>query len=129
MLIQVDYNSGEPVSRQVVAQVKWMVASGRLRAGDKLPSIRELSKQLKVNPTTITRIYGELSADKVIVLKQGHGAFVSSQSATGNRTEARKQVRELIRRMLAEGIRLGLAPDDLQQLIDHEFEKLSKETS
>ncbi len=129
MLIQVDYNSGEPVSRQVVAQVKWMVASGRLRAGDKLPSIRELSKQLKVNPTTITRIYGELSADKVIVLKQGQGAFVSSQSATGNRTEARKQVRELIRRMLAEGIRLGLAPDDLQQLIDHEFEKLSKETS
>ena len=129
MLIQVDYNSGEPVSRQVVAQVKWMVASGRLQAGDKLPSIRDLSKQLKVNPTTITRIYGELSADKVIVLKQGQGAFVSSQSATGNRTEARKQVRELIRRMLAEGIRLGLAPDDLQQLIDHEFEKLSKEAS
>ncbi len=60
MLIQVDFNSGEPVTRQVVAQVKWLVASGRLQPGEQLPSVRELSKQLKVNPTTVSRIYGEL---------------------------------------------------------------------
>ena len=91
MLIQVDFNSGEPVTRQVVAQVKWMVASGRLQPGEKLPSVRELAKQLKVNPTTISRIYGELSADDVIVLKQGQGAFVTAAPTAANKTTAKKK--------------------------------------
>lgn len=129
MLIQVDFNSGEPVTRQVVAQVKWMVASGRLRPGEKLPSVRELAKQLKVNPTTISRIYSELSADEVIVLKQGQGAFVSVQPATISKVVAKKQVKELVRRMLAEGIRLGLNHSDIQKLIAAEFENLPEEPS
>lgn len=129
MLIQVDFNSGEPVTRQVVAQVKWMVASGRLQPREKLPSVRELAKQLKVNPTTISRIYGELSADGVIVLKQGQGAFVSVQPTNTSKAVAKKQVKELVRRMLAEGIRLGLNQADIQKLISAEFEKLPEEPS
>ncbi|MEP3480305.1 MAG: GntR family transcriptional regulator [Fuerstiella sp.] len=129
MLIQVDFNSGEPVTRQVVAQVKWMVASGRLQSGEKLPSVRALAKQLKVNPTTISRIYGELSTDGVIVLKQGQGAFVSVQPATTSKSVAKKQVKELVRRMLAEGIRMGLNHADIQKLITAEFEKLPEEPS
>lgn len=128
MLIQVDFNSGEPVTRQVVAQIKWMVASGRLQPGGKLPSIRELAKQLKVNPTTITRIYAELASDDVIVLKQGQGAFVSSQPATVHRAQGRKQVKELIRRMLSEGVRVGLRHAEIQKLIDAEFKKLPEES-
>lgn len=124
MLINVDFNSGEPVTRQVVAKIKWMVASGRLSVGDKLPSVRELAKQLKVNPTTVSRIYSELSAEDVIVLRQGQGAFVSSRPSMITRTQAKKQVRELVRRMLAEGVRLGLSHDDIRQLIGTEFDNL-----
>ena len=90
MLINVDFNSGEPVTRQVIAQIKWMVATGRLAIGEKLPSVRELAKQLKVNPTTVSRIYAELSAEDVIVLRQGQGAFVSSRPSTVTRTQAKK---------------------------------------
>jgi GntR family transcriptional regulator len=129
VLIQVDFNSGEPVTRQVVAQIKWMVASGRLEPGAKLPSIRELAKQLKVNPTTVTRIYADLSAEDVIVLKQGQGAFVSLQPAIVHKTQARKQVAELVRRMLAEAIRVGLSHTDIQQLIDAEMNKLPEESA
>jgi len=128
VLIRVNFNSGEPVTRQVVAQIKWMVASGRLQPGEKLPSIRELAKQLKVNPTTVTRIYAELSSDDLIVLKQGQGAFVTSQPATVHRAQARKQVKELVRRMLAEAVRMGLGRADIQQLIDAEFQKLPEES-
>jgi len=124
VLINVDFNSGEPVTRQVVAQIKWMVATGHLAVGEKLPSVRELASQLKVNPTTVSRIYSELSAEDVIVLRQGQGAFVSSRPSMINRTEAKKQVRELIRRMLSEAVRLGLSHDDIQQLIESEFENL-----
>lgn len=129
VLIQVNFNSGEPVTRQVVAQIKWMVASGQLQPGEKLPSVRDLSKQLKVNPTTVTRIYGELSAESVIVLRQGQGAFVSTQSTTTNRAEARKQVRELIRRMLSEAVRLGMNEEAIQKLIATEIKKISKDNS
>ncbi len=124
VLINVDFNSGEPVTRQVVAQIKWMVATGHLAVGEKLPSVRELASQLKVNPTTVSRIYSELSAEDVIVLRQGQGAFVSSRPSMINRTQAIKQVRELVRRMLSEGVRLGLSHDDIQQLIGREFENL-----
>ena len=129
VLIQVNFNSGEPVTRQVVAQIKWMVASGKLQPGEKLPSVRDFSKQLKVNPTTVTRIYGELSAESVIVLRQGQGAFVSTQSTTTNRAEARKQVRELIRRMLSEAVRLGMSEEAIQKLIATEIKKISKDNS
>lgn len=124
MLINVDFNSGEPVTRQVIAQIKWMVATGHLAVGEKLPSVRELAIQLKVNPTTVSRIYSELSAEDVIVLRQGQGAFVSSRPSMINRAQAIKQVRELVRRMLSEGVRLGLSHDDIQQLIGREFENL-----
>ena len=128
MLIQVDFNSGEPVTRQVIAQVKWMVASGKLQPGEKLPSVRQFAKQLKVNPTTVTRIYAELSSGNVIVLRQGQGAFVCTETPSVNRTEARKGVRKIIRNMLAEGVRLGLSPDDLRQLIETEIKKLPEES-
>ena len=128
MLIQVDFNSGEPVTRQVIAQVKWMVASGKLQPGEKLPSVRQFAKQLKVNPTTVTRIYAELSSGNVIVLRQGQGAFVCTETPSVNRTEARKGVRKIIRNMLAEGVRLGLSPDDLRQLIEAEIKKLPEES-
>ncbi len=124
MLINANFNSGEPVTRQVVAQIKWMVATGHLAVGEKLPSVRELASQLKVNPTTVSRIYSELSAEDVIVLRQGQGAFVSSRPSMVNRAEAKKQVRELIRRMLSEAVRLGLSQEDIQQLIGSEFENL-----
>ena len=128
VLINVDFNSGEPVTRQVIAQIKWMVATGRLAVGEKLPSVRELAKQLKVNPTTVSRIYAELSAEDVIVLRQGQGAFVSSRPSTVTRTQAKKQVRELVRRMLSEGVRLGLSHDDIRQLIENDIENLRETT-
>lgn len=125
MLIKVDYNSGEPISRQVVDQIKWLVVSGHLAPGEKLPSIRALAKQLKVNPTTVTRIYNELSAERVITLRQGQGAFVSSKSSVINKTEAKKQIRELAKRMLVESSRLGLSRKDVEGIIQKEFKKIS----
>ena len=129
VLFQVDYNSGEPISRQVVAQVKWMVASGRLQPGEKLPSIRQLAKQLKVNPTTVTRIYNELSSTGVIALRQGQGAFVTSKAPTVNRAEARKSVQELARRLIAESSRLGLTSEDVTKIVQQELKRITGKPS
>jgi len=124
MLIQVDYNSGEPISHQVVSQIKWLVASGKLEPGGKLPSIRELAKELKINPTTVTRIYSELSADGVITLRQGQGAFVSTQSVPLPKAEIRRRVGRLARSMLVEGLLLGLTREEIDKVIDDEFGRI-----
>jgi len=128
MLIQVDYNSGEPISHQVVSQIKWLVVSGKLQPGEKLPSIRELAKELRINPTTVTRIYNELSSDGVITLRQGQGAFVSTQSVPLPKAEIRRRVGRLAQSMLVEGLRLGLKRPEIDKVIDDEFRRIRGNT-
>ena len=124
MYVHIDYNSGEPISRQVVSQIKWMIVSGVLGPGEKLPSIRELAKQLKINPTTVTRIYGELAHQGIIALRQGQGAFVSQQVPTVAPGEVRRIVADKAREMLVEGMRLGLDRAAIDEIVDDEFRKI-----
>ena len=103
MRIRIDYNSGEPICSQVAAQIKLMVVRGSLKPGDKLPSIRELSKTLKINPTTVSRIYNELSYLGIITLRQGQGAFVAKQETRLAPKEVEHLVSQLAQTMLVEG--------------------------
>jgi GntR family transcriptional regulator len=124
MFIHIDYNSGDPINRQVIAQIKWMVVSGKLQPGNKLPSIRELARTLKINPTTVTRIYNDLAHNGVIVLRQGQGAFVSDQTVSLPEKEVTRVVAEKARTLLVEGIRLGLRKKDIEAIINDEFNKI-----
>lgn len=101
--------SGVPIYIQVKQQIRHSVEAGALSAGDPLPTIRTLAEQLVVNVNTIARVYRELEAEGVIELRQGVGAFVSAAAAaaTSGRqqiTDARKQVRRLIRDLQSEGL-------------------------
>ena len=124
MFVHIDYNSSEPISHQVVAQIKWMVVSGKLGVREKLPSVRGLAKQLQINPTTVTRIYNELSNDGIITLRQGQGAFVADGKQTMPRAEAKKKVAEMSRALLVESLRWGLEKDDIDAILAAEYEKI-----
>jgi GntR family transcriptional regulator len=71
LLILVDPHSGVPVYRQIVDQVRFQIASGRIAPGDELPSTRALSKRLRVNPMTISKAYGILEDEGVIERRPG----------------------------------------------------------
>ncbi len=124
MHIHVDHNSSRPVTRQVIEQIHWLIVSGRLAPGTRLPSIRELSKQLQVNPTTVTRIYGELAGAGVIVMRQGDGAFVADQPLRPSPEEIERRVAELSRAMLVEGLRHGLSKREIDQIVAAEYQKI-----
>jgi len=96
MLIQLNFKSGKPVYLQVVDQVKAAAASGALRPGESLPSIRPLAEQLRVNRNTIAKAYTELEGQGVIETIAGRGCFLKE-----NHSPFRKEVR---RKMLAEEI-------------------------
>ncbi len=124
MFVHIDYNSGEPISRQIIAQIKWMIVSGTLQPGDKLPSIRELARTLKINPTTVTRIYNDLGHNAIITLRQGQGAFVSGQAVSLPAEEIGRIVADKARALLVEGIRLGLRKKDIEAIVNEEFRKI-----
>ncbi len=80
MNFQVDFKSGLPVYLQLVEQVRYAVASGALRAGDALPSIRPLAEELRVNRNTIAKAYTELESLGVIESQPGKGSFIKAAS-------------------------------------------------
>ena len=126
MFLHIDYNSPEPIYRQAVEQIKLLVVSGALLPGDRMPSIRELAKSLKINPTTAAKIYNELAHDGVIILRQGQGAFVSETIKRLAPQEVRRIVAGHARKMLVEGLRLGLTRMQIDQIVEEEFQKIRR---
>ncbi len=126
MDIRINYNSGEPICDQAIAQIKFQVVSGELRTGDKLPSIRELAKTLKINPTTVSRIYSELANQGIITLRQGQGAFVSDMKVRLSPKEVKRLMHDHVRKTLVEGLRLGMNIEEIIGMIEAEHKKIAK---
>ena len=119
MLIQLNYKSGKPVYLQVVDQVRAAAASGVLRAGEPLPSIRPLAEQLRVNRNTIAKAYAELEGQGIIETIAGKGCFLS-----GNHSPFKKEVRQ---KMLAQDIDAAIVQAHHLQVGDRDFLNLVKE--
>lgn len=113
--MRLDHHTGEPIWRQIVEQVKYMVASGRLALGDRLPSIRALASELKINPRTVVRAYGELHHLGLVVMRQGRGVFVKDVDPEMTFAARRRILTDMARRLLAEASRLGT---DVDAVID-----------
>ena len=119
MLIQLNFKSGKPVYLQVVDQVKAAAASGALRAGEPLPSIRPLAEQLRVNRNTVAKAYAELEGQGVIETSAGRGCFLKE-----NHSPFRKDVRL---KMVAEEIDAAIVQAHHLRVEDREFLDLVKE--
>ena len=89
MIFQVDFKSGKPVYLQLVDQIRYAAASGALRSGEPLPSIRPLAEELRVNRNTIAKAYAELESQGVIETIPGKGCFLKKSDSPFN-----KQVRQ-----------------------------------
>jgi GntR family transcriptional regulator len=127
--IQIDPHSGVPAYRQVMDQIKLYVASGALAEGQQLPSIRELARELAVNPSTVVKAYNELQHEGVVAMLQGKGAFVRAADRGLTRRARREALRPLVRRLAVEASQLGLTDVELGTLIDEVFEELGKHRS
>lgn len=80
MLFQIDFKSGKPVYLQLVDQVRYAAASGALRSGEPLPSIRPLAEELRLNRNTIAKAYSELESQGIIETIPGKGCFLKSNN-------------------------------------------------
>jgi len=123
---QVTLGAGVPVYRQLMEQVKYYVASGTLKPGDALPSIRELAGRLAVNPSTVVKAFGELEHEGVVELIQGKGAFVLNHGRKLSTAEMKKALRDGARRLAVEARQMGLPRRAVIEILEEELEKLDE---
>jgi len=119
MLLQVNFKSGKPVYLQVVDQIKAAAASGALRPGEALPSIRPLAEELRLNRNTVAKAYAELESLGVIETLPGKGCFLKE-----NQSPLRKEIR---RKLLTEEIDQAIVMAHHLQVPGPEFLKLVEE--
>ncbi len=121
----IDPRRGVPVYRQLMDQIKYYVASGTLKAGDQLPSIRELAKSLHVNPATVVKAYGELEHEGAIEMQHGKGVFVTAGGSRMTRSEKERAVRELARHLAVEASQMGIDAEDVLRILREELRRIS----
>ncbi len=117
MQIQISPSDGVPIYQQIVSQVRYLIAAGRLQPGDELPPIRVLAEQLTVNPNTVARAYLELEHAGIVTKRHGSGTYVSE---TRNSVPQREKIRILSKRvdaLLAEAGQLDVELSELVKLI------------
>jgi len=117
MKFQCDTTSRTPIYRQLIDQVRRAVARGSLRPGERLPSVRQLSRDLVVNPNTIARAFTELEREGTIVTQQGRGAFVAEPQMDLTKKARRKQLIEKLDELFVEAVHLGFTDTELLTMV------------
>jgi len=127
MYLYLDHHSGEPIYRQIVEAIKYKVASGQVALDERLPSIRTLAEELKINPRTVVKAYEELQHAGLVVMRHGQGVFVAANQAATPQAARRKTIADMARRMLAEAFRLGADKNEVLAMIQSEADKMEPE--
>jgi GntR family transcriptional regulator len=115
-----DAGSGVPVYRQIITQIENAVLSGRLKTGDKLPTIRALAVELKINPNTIAKAYNELEIRGILSTQAGSGTYISEKHPVPDEDEHSKKVLQTLNRFMREMNELGLDSKAVVKLLKKE---------
>jgi GntR family transcriptional regulator len=117
VFLQIDAHNGLAVYDQIVRQVKFAVADGALTAGELIPSVRELARELAINPNTVARAYRQLQDDGVIETVRGTGLAVADGARRQCQSERTRLIRARLRLVLEEAALSGLDQQEIEQLV------------
>ena len=118
MQIHISTADGVPIYLQIVNQVKYLVSSGRLSAGEELPPIRTLAEKLVINPNTVARAYRELKRTGIVEKRRTAGTYVSDQGSPLARRERLKILTERVDALLADARQMDIAFEDVLKLVE-----------
>jgi GntR family transcriptional regulator len=112
-------SSGTPLYLQLVEHLKHSIATGAIKAGEQLPSVRKMAEDLLINPNTVVRAYRDLEGEGIVELRHGSGVFVSESVAA--RTDLMKKAEPVIRSAVDRLEALELDEDDIRRLMENEL--------
>ena len=123
MRLNIDTSNGLAIYEQVVRQLKFAIASGELRKSELVPSVRELSKQLAINPNTVARAYRQLQDDDVLESVRGLGMQIMVGAEKKCRADRKKLIAARLEVVLNEANQSGLLREEIRKLVEKELAK------
>lgn len=124
MTIIINNSSLQPIYEQIVIQIKDKIMKGELQENDLLPSVRALSKNIKVSALTVKKAYDELEAEGFILTVHGKGSFVTSANQELMLEEHKKEVEQLLEQAIRKGRSCGMTRQELTDLYQLVLEDL-----
>ena len=117
MEFRINSSSRLPIYRQLAKQIREAVARGKLRAEQRLPSVREMSRSLVVNPNTVARVYTELEREGILNTRPGLGVFVAHPKAELTKKARKERLVEVLDQFLTEAVHLGFSSPEVVALV------------
>lgn len=117
MHIELSVRDGVPIYRQVINQIRYLIAAGQLAIGDELPPIRALAEQLSITPNTVVKAYDALEAEGLIIKRQGAGTYVAELASPLKKSEQRRLLTERADALLTEAKQMNFGYADLLELL------------
>ncbi|UVW29516.1 GntR family transcriptional regulator [Massilia sp. H6] len=124
-LFSITPGSAEPIYRQLIEQVRRLVAGGQMAPGDALPSVRDVAQALAVNPMTVSKAYGLLEVEGLVARRRGLGMIVADRPRTGQGGGREALLRPTLERAAREARELELDPDTVITLFTHILKEAS----
>lgn len=122
-------SSGVPIYRQLMDQLRSLIASGRLAPGDLVPSVRQMAEELEINLMTVSKAYARLEADGVLERDRGIGMRVKAQQSAGSRSERVQQLRPLAEQIATLAWQLKLTEAEVLHLVKTTLRSLENKES
>ena len=117
MFIQINPSSSTPIYVQIMEQIKYAIASGVAKEGEQLLSVRELARQLRVNPNTISKAYRDLEREKYLTTHKGKGVYIAPSNSILTHEEKERLVGEKLEAALVDARNLGLSFKDVRDIL------------
>ncbi len=122
-LLSVAPSSGVPIYRQLMDQIRGLIASGRLESGELLPSVRQVAQHLQVNPMTVSKAYSLLERDGTVELVRGQGMRVRAPDPAGGVRERQEALRPLLEQVAVIAYQLKLSRRQVVELLSEMMEE------
>lgn len=116
---KLDPRTGVPFYRQIIDQIRFGIASGHLKVGEQLPTVRSLAVQLKVNLNTVSKAYKELEIQNILETQQGTGTFIFSQNPKLDPKERKNKLDSICDEFLSIALSYGFSIDEIINHLDH----------
>src|SRR5271157_1519108 len=126
MFFNIDFSNDLALYDQIIRQVKFAVAGEVLKPGEMIPSVRELARELTVNPNTVARAYRQLQTDGVLASVRGTGLEVAARARDRCRRETVELIRARLRQVLLEAQQTQLSDDELRALVETELRAITR---
>jgi GntR family transcriptional regulator len=121
MFLYLNPQSGLPIYRQMLQQLRERISSGQLAADTQLPSVRDLSAELHINPLTVGKVYQMLEREGLVEFRRGQGTFITAGRKPLSAAEQQKLIQPAIDQVVSEAIHLGIDEANLQRFIRQSY--------